>query len=302
MAPYTPPPSPDSGGSGLSTGAIAGIAAGAAVLLLAAAVLLFVWCRPAARRARQDSAKQHASIEEGLGAGAGPAGPPGKAPSSTQLAQAQQLFQQEQQQQFMASSGGGLLYGSAYGNGALTGKGGAAAVAGAAAGAAAAASLAASGRQHSRSASGVDEDSAGMASDSTRRMLSNDPLLEWILKTQSPATEEGEALARAASAAAVAAEERQLAAAAAGLAMPDREASAPGGGDASTAPGTPGTPASSVAASGVSAMTGTPRTRRVSGSKSGLDVRVWQFDFRDLEIQKQVGWDRGVGCGQTLCM
>lgn len=305
-----PPPAPSGGGSTLSIGAIAGIAAGGAALLVAATVLLFCWCRPSKRRQRRDSGlSKHASVEEGLGGlyelggggRPGSAGPPGKPPSHSQLADAQKLYAQSRKQdQFVTNSQ--LPYGSAFTNGAPpAGKGGAG-MAGAAAAGAAAASLAAASavgtHSHSRSASYVDEDSsAAVLGGSTQHMLSEDPLLEWILKTQSPPTAEGEQLARAASEAAVAAEQRALLSGS-GNGIP-RSTSEAGVG-ALVAPGTPSTPAggrsgaASMAASGAtSAITTVPGTpgsaRRGNSGKAGLDVRVWQFDFRDLEIQKQIG-------------
>jgi hypothetical protein len=250
MTPYSAPDPSGGGGGGLSMGVIIGIAVGGGVALLAVAVLLYCCCcRGGGSKEQHGSGKSmddelEAGQHWGDGRGAPPAGP-------SQLTQAQKLYAQQQ------AAAKGLLYGSAYSNGA-PGSSGAAAAAAAAAATAATLSAGSQGQgHHSRNAS--LESGAGMlGSDlTTPGINSDDPLLEWILKTQSPPT-----TGSTATSAAVAA----VAAATAAGAGPS------GSGDGS------------VSGSG---QRGTPRHSR--GPSKTLDVRVWQFNFRDLEIQKQIG-------------
>lgn len=293
MTPYFPPPTPSSGSSGLSTGAIIGIACGGGAALLALLLGLFCCCRSGKRRAarRDNSLSKGSSIEEGLmepgagangGAGNGqPAGalvaahPPPKPASTSQLAEAQKLYQAGQGK--AGPSASQLPYGSAFGNGSAAAAAGAAGIAGAAA-LAASASNSGSAPHHERNVSGISVDDsqlvlAGGSEAQHSAMLSDDPLLEWILKTQAPPTAE-----RQASAAAVAATVAATAAATAAADTPTSRSGTP------TAAGSAG---------------GTPRSARRGSTSRALDVRVWQFNFRELEVQRICG-EGSFGRGESI--
>jgi hypothetical protein len=201
------------------------------------------------------------------GAGGRPAGalvaahPPPKPASANQLAEAQKLYQAGQGK--AGPSASQLPYGSAFSNGTAAAAG-AAGIAGAAALAASGASASGSAPHHERNASGISVEDSQLAlvggSEAQRSaVLSEDPLLEWILKTQAPPTAE-----RQASAAAVAATVAATAAA--------------------TAAVTPTSQSGTPTAAG-----GTPRSARRGSTSKALDVRVWQFNFRELEVQRICG-------------
>lgn len=201
----------------------------------------------------------------------------------TQLVEAQKLYAEQH-------GGSGLPYGSAFASNTAPGSGSQAAAVAAAAAAAGAAGGALAMLHHSRNAS-LESTSqfllngTGSNENTPRRTKSDDPLLEWILKTQSPSVDGTGSKARSRTVDAVA------------LAATAAEA------DAEQTPqrsGSSGNNGAALVATGAT-VRGTPRHRSTASKQ--LDVRYWQFDFRDLEIQKQIGegsFGRVSGAGRRL--
>jgi hypothetical protein len=129
----------------------------------------------------------------------------------------------------------------------------------------------------SRGASANESQLAGPTSSDLQR-LHDDPLLEWILKSQSPPT-----AAESASAAAVAATAAAAAEAHTRASRDGNGAASDGSSSTSAADAAAGTSPASPAASEMQ------QQRRGSSANPLMDVRVWQFCFRELEIQRQIG-------------
>ncbi|KAL4436932.1 hypothetical protein ABPG75_004071 [Micractinium tetrahymenae] len=254
MLPYSSPAPPPSGGGGLSTGAIVGIAAGGAVAVLAIALLVFCClCRRKPRR--QDSGASKASSVADLHDehhGQMEMGAlRNQYPGGTAVGplKGQPSQQLSDARKLYAQQQEGDAH-LPYGS--AFSNGAPAAAAAAAAGAAGAAALA-SGPSHSRTASGDSSSGARTASGGVAASNSRE------LSTPRSASQDPVLALILRSQA-------------------EKRASA----SQSASPS-----AASAAATGGSARS-TPK-HRPSGSKAGLDVRVWQFSFSDLEIQKQIG-------------
>lgn len=284
------PTSQPGNSSSLSAGAVAGISIGIVVVLVAAAGGLLVLRRKRQRQQEGAVLRKAQVAEEGLGV-AGTAGNSGSPPTSSKpggplgspavggLLANSHTLQPVQAQAGKKGSGrpdAALLWGSAqqYGNGLLPSL---SARSTAAMSTVSYAPSAAPSSHLSRGASANDSQLAGPTSSDLQR-LRDDPLLEWILKSQSPPTAE-----EAASAAAVAA---TAAATAVAHSQADRhvnragnQGSSEGAGDAAAAAAPGGSPASNR----------TQQQRRGSSANPLMDVRVWQFCFRDLEIQRSIG-------------
>ncbi len=276
------PPSQPGSSSSLSAGAVAGISIGIVAVLVAAAGALFAWRRK--RRIRQEGTAlgKAQAAEEGLGVAAMAGGsgsppmpsklgsPPGSPAAVAPLAYSHALQQGQAGKKDGGRPDAALLWGSAqqYSNGLLPSL---SARSTAAASAVSFATSAAAPSSHlSRGASANESQLAGPTSSDLQR-LRDDPLLEWILKSQQPPTAE-----EAASAAAVAA---TAAATAAAHSQASRDGRATGNHGSST----PLADASEAAGSMQQ------QQRRGSSANPLMDVRVWQFSFRELEIQRQIG-------------
>ena len=218
MIPYSNP-NPSSGG-GLSVGAIIGIAVGGGLAVVLIVTLLICW------RRRSRTSKNASS-----GGGQGQFKSSGDAVMEAGVSGISDLPTMKQRPQ----AASGLLYGSAFSTG-----------------------TAAVGGSGSSARNASLESSVGLLGGlpAGEGLLSagpgpeDDPLLEWILKSQLPTTPEAAASAAAVAAAAAASAE-------------------------------------TAAASASGSHQGTPKYGS-SGSRY-VDMRAWQFTFRDLQIQKQIG-------------